>query len=144
MEIRRPGGLIASDLTHSVIGGFYAVHHALGFGFLEHVYAATLELELVNRGHRVVREFSVPVRYHGIAVAYQRLDFVVDEKLVIEIKATEKLPPNALRQTYNYLRATNLEVGLLLHFGWQPKFYRVVCYNSQKVRPSTPQTPSTP
>jgi len=134
MAIRRPGGLIEEALTHSVIGAFFAVHRTLGFGFVEQVYAPALELELRERGHRVAREMSVVVRYAGVEIAHQRLDMVVDDKLVVEIKATEKLHKDAARQLYNYLRATNLEVGLLLHFGREAHFYRVLCDNALKLR----------
>lgn len=132
MVIRRPGGLIKENLTYSVIGAFFAVHRTLGFGFIEQVCAAALELELRERGHSVAREMSVVVRYSGVEIAHQRLDMVVDNTLVVEIKATEKLHKDAGRQLYNYLRATNLEVGLLLHFGRDAHFYRVICENSSR------------
>lgn len=138
MSIRRPGGLVEEALTYSVIGAFFKVHSSLGFGFLESVYAAALELELRNRGHRVARELSVAVLYEGVEVSRQRLDMVVDEALVVETKASEKLHKVALRQTYNYLRATNLEVGLLLHFGREAHFYRTMCDASHKQLPSNP------
>jgi GxxExxY protein len=69
---------------------------------------------------------SVNISYKGIILTSQRLDFVVDEKLVVETKSTRTLPPFAARQLYNYLRATNLVIGLLLHFGPEPKFHRLV------------------
>lgn len=140
--IRRPGGLIEEELSHSVIGAFYKVHRTLGAGFLESVYAAALELELRNRGHDVGREVLVVVRYEGVNIAHQRLDMLVNERLIIEIKATEKLHKDASRQLFNYLRATNLELGLLLHFGPSAAFYRVVCENNSKARPKTPLNPS--
>jgi GxxExxY protein len=124
------GELICGRLTHSVIGAFFEVYNTLGFGFLEHLYAAALERELLARGHRVGREIWVPVIYKGEELGKQRLDMMVDEKLVIETKATHDLHKAAVRQVYNYLHATKLEVGLLLHFGPQPKFYRVLCRNS--------------
>ena len=130
--------LIHEELTHSVIGAFFEVYHTLGFGFLEHVYVASLERELQNRGHAVGREVSVPVFYKGEEVVRQRLDMVVDGKLVVEIKATETLHPGARRQVENYLRATDLEVGLLLHFGPRPQFYRAVCSNSESRSPKYP------
>jgi len=89
----------------------------LGFGFLEHIYKRALELELTARGHRVRREVFVQVRYKGDDIGWQRLDFVVDDILVIEVKSTRMLEPNATRQLFNYLKATNLRAGLLLHFG---------------------------
>ena len=117
--------LVDERLTHSVIGGFFAVYNELGYGFLESVYAAALEQELVGRGHRVAREVPVSVYFKGLEVARQRLDCVVDERLIVECKSTLDLKKTALRQVYNYLRATNLEVGLLLHFGPEPQFFRV-------------------
>jgi GxxExxY protein len=118
--------LIERQLTESVIGGFYAVYNSLGFGFLEQVYMAALERELRARGHVVGREVWVPVHYEGDEVARQRIDMVVDERLVVEAKSTLDLHKSARRQVYNYLRATRLEVGLLLHFGPEPAFYRLV------------------
>lgn len=118
--------LLEEALTRSVIGGFYAVHRNLGFGFVEPVHARALEIELHGRGHDVAREFGVNVYYRGILIPQQRHDMVVDQKLAVEIKSTERLHRDAKRQLYNYLRATNLEVGLLLHFGRSATFYRVV------------------
>src|SRR5688572_10374977 len=103
--------LIHEELTRSVIGAFYEVYNTLGFGFLEHVYIMGLERELRARGHRVGREVCVIVRYKGEPLVSQRLDMVVDDRLVVETKATRKLHRSAPRQLYNYLRATNLEVG---------------------------------
>jgi len=93
---------------------------------LENIYTAAMERELARRGHRVAREVLVPVYYLGDLIGYQRLDLLVDERVVVENKATERLPPIAEPQLYSYLRGTNLEVGLLLHFGPEPKFRRLV------------------
>ncbi|HEY2377469.1 MAG TPA: GxxExxY protein [Gemmatimonadaceae bacterium] len=117
--------LILEPLTRSVIGGFYEVYNTLGFGFLEHVYKGALERELLARGHEVQREVGIIVRYKGEQIAVQRFDMIVDEKLLVEAKATIDLHGGAQRQVYNYLRASGLEVGLLLHFGLEPKFYRI-------------------
>jgi GxxExxY protein len=121
--------LVEEALTRCVIGCFFDVYNTLGFGLLENLYAKALEWELVNRGHRVVREFGVRVAYKGIDLGLQRLDLVVDETLVIEIKSTHDLPKAAIRQVHNYLRVSNLEIGLLLHFGPAPRFYRVYVPN---------------
>ena len=112
-------------LTYSVIGAFYAAYNELGFGFLEHIYKRALELELTARGHRVRREVFVQVRYKGDDIGWQRLAFVVDDILVIEVKSTRMLEPNATRQLFNYLKATNLRAGLLLHFGPKANVYRI-------------------
>jgi GxxExxY protein len=114
------------EITHDIIGAFYDVYNALGFGFLEHVYMLALERELVARGRSVRREVSVPVMYKGDILAHHRLDMIVDEKVVVESKSTYVLPPASQRQLLNYLRATGLEVALLLHFGPEARFYRVV------------------
>ncbi|HEX6057966.1 MAG TPA: GxxExxY protein [Gemmatimonadaceae bacterium] len=117
---------IHEPLTRSVIGAFYDAYNALGYGFLEHVYVLALERELRARGHRVAREVGVTILYKGDALAVQRLDMLVDDVIVVETKSTFALHPLACRQLFNYLRATSLEVGLLLHFGPTPKVHRIV------------------
>lgn len=121
------GELAIERLTYSVIGAFYEVYNTLGFGFLEHLYVMALERELVAGGHVVGRELSVPVFYKGDELGRQRLDMIVDRTLVVEAKATHDAPKAAARQVFNYLRATNLEFGLVLHFGPEPRFRRVRC-----------------
>jgi GxxExxY protein len=130
--------LVHDRLTYSVIGAFFEVYYTLGFGFLEHVYVASLTRELKHRRHDVRREVSVPVLYKGEEVSHQRLDMIVDHRLVVETKSTRALHEGAVRQVENYLRATTLEVGLLLHFGPQPKFYRVIATNSRTPDPNSP------
>jgi GxxExxY protein len=124
--------LIHAELTRSVIGAFYEVYNTLGFGFLEHVYVMAMVLELVERGHRIAREVPVRVLYKGCEVATQRIDVLVDETLIVEIKSTSELHNSARHQTYNYLRATSLEVALLLHFGPRPSFIRLICTNARR------------
>jgi GxxExxY protein len=118
--------LVEEDLTRSVIGAFYEVYNTIGYGFLEQVYANALELELIERGHAVVRECKVVVRYKGREVGWQRLDMIVDGKLIVETKSSERLPANASRQALSYVKGTELQVALLLHFGPQPSFFRLV------------------
>jgi len=124
------GELFQERLTHSVIGAFFEVYNTLGFGFLEYLYNTALEREIRARGHYVGREIYVPVLYKGEELGRQRLDMIVDGKLVVETRSTYELHKAATRQVHNYLRATKLEVGLLFHFGPHPKFYRVVCRNA--------------
>lgn len=88
-----------------------------------------LERELLARGHRVSRQVGVPVFYKGHELGYQRLDMIVDDKVVVEVKSTYELHKAAPRQIPSYLQATKLEVGLLLHFGPEAKYFRVVCSN---------------
>ncbi len=87
----------ASDLTRSVIGAFFEVYNRLGYGFLEHVYAAALEMELAARGHTVGREVLVPVAYKGREIAKHRLDMVVNGAIVVELKAGPTLPAASVR-----------------------------------------------
>ena len=124
--------LLEAPLSRSVIGAFFEVYNNLGFGFLEHVYVMALERELLALGHRIAREVSVHVSYKGHIVAVQRVDMIVDGRLVVETKSGVELPKAAQRQLFNYLRATKLEVGLLLHFGLEPRFHRVVCSNQDE------------
>ncbi|HVD05081.1 MAG TPA: GxxExxY protein, partial [Gemmatimonadaceae bacterium] len=111
---------------------FFEVYNTLGFGFLEHLYVVALAGELEERGHRVAREVGIPVFFKGRELGTQRLDLVIDNKLVIETKSTFELHDAAHRQLYSYLRATTLEVGLLFHFCPKPQFFRVVCRNSSR------------
>jgi GxxExxY protein len=139
--------LVEEALTYSVIGFFFKVYNGLGFGFLEHLYVMALERELLTRGHRVAREMGVRVFYEGTELGIQRLDMVVDDKLVVETKSTFDLHKAAQRQVLNYLKATNLEVGLLLHFGPQPKYYRLYSPNREALQrdqacPMHPDEPS--
>ena len=126
---------IEEKLYFSVIGAFYEVYNFLGFGFLETHYIRALEWELRERGHDVGREVGIPVRYKHLDLGFVRLDIVVDGRLVVEAKSTEALAPHASRQIYNYLRASDLELGLLLHFGAKPQFHKIFCRHHQKIIP---------
>ena len=130
--------LAEEQLTHRIIGAFFRVYNQLGFGFLEHVYAAALERELLRLGLRVAREYWVRIYLDGVELCQQRLDFVVEDKVVVEIKSTLALHRGASRQLLNYLRATKLEVGLLFHFGPDAKFYRLYASNRKKPHQTNP------
>jgi GxxExxY protein len=126
------GELLHGALTRSILGAFFEVYNELGFGFLEQIYVAALVQSLLKRGHGVARELGVQVLFKGSEIGFQRLDVVVDDLVIVEVKSTANLARVAPRQLYNYLRATRLEVGLLLHFGPEPKFYRLVYENRLK------------
>lgn len=121
--------LLERETTNHVIGAFFEVYNTLGFGFLEQVYREALERELIERARTVQKEVLVPVWYKGSVLSTQRVDIIVDDKVVVEIKSTEVLSPAGQRQLLNYLRATSFQVGLLLHFGRKPRFSRVVHTN---------------
>jgi GxxExxY protein len=113
----------------TIIGAFYEVYNRLGYGYLESHYAAALERELNGAGKQVAREYAVRVLYKGEEIGFHRLDMVVESAVVVELKSTPVLAPIARRQLYNYLRATNLEAGLLLYFGPEPRFQKVFVLN---------------
>ena len=127
--------LVEESITRAVIAAFFAVYNKLGFGFLEHLYVMALERELLKRGHRVAREFLARVCYDAGELGFHRLDMVVDDTVIVEVKSTFHLHKSAQRQVHNYLRATNLEVGLLLHFGPEPQFFRLYVPNRNESVP---------
>ena len=118
--------LIDEGLTRSAIGAFCATYHKLGYGFLEHVYIGGLVIELERRGHKVQREVLIPVEYDGVVVGTYKADVIVDDRLVIEVKAEPTVTGVHERQPRNYLRCTKLELGLVLVFGLEPQHKRQI------------------
>jgi len=121
--------LIDEKITRQIIGAFYECYNQLGYGFLESVYRRALLQELRSRALSASEEAFVEVNYKGISVGSFRLDLLVENRVVVETKATSTLAPTDRRQLINYLQATGLEVGLLLHFGPEPRFER--CLNAE-------------
>jgi len=121
-----------SDLTEAIIAAFYDVYNALGYGFLEKVYANALVIELRKRGHKVEPQRMIQVFYDGQSVGEYLADLVVDNLVIVEIKATRQLLPEHEAQLLNYLKAMSCEVGLLLNFGPQPQIKRKVYDNERK------------
>lgn len=118
--------LLEADKCYSIIGAFLDVFHYYGPGLSEAVYAGALVYALEERGHHVAREVGVDISFRGRHVAWQRLDMVVDERVIIEIKVAEKLAPYAQAQVISYLKATRFEVALLLHVGSSADWKRFV------------------
>ena len=118
--------LLHGGVTDRILGAFFHVYNSLGFGFLESVYASALVHEMGKRGLRVEREAAIEVRYDGRVAGVFRAAVLVERVVIVELKATRALTPTDTQQLLNYLRATNLEVGLLLHFGPRPSFRRLV------------------
>jgi len=119
-------------LTQSVIGAFYEVSSELGYGFLEAVYRRALVIALVDRGHGVCTESSIPVSFRGQPVGDYRADLLVDGRLLVEVKVGAGLAAAHRAQLLNYLRATDVEVGLLVNFGPRLTFERLVFANDRK------------
>ncbi|MDB4893524.1 MAG: GxxExxY protein [Gemmatimonadetes bacterium] len=126
--------LMEEALSKSVIGAFYEVYNTLGYGYYEHFYIQALEIELKLRGHTVSREVCFAVWYKGHYLGLQRVDMVVDDKLIIESKATQELHRGAPRQLFSYLHASHFELGFVLHFGPEAKFYPVVYRNADSLK----------
>lgn len=116
-QVPRAVQIVEKQLSYVIVGCFFTVYNELGHGYLESVYAAALEIELKRRGLFVEREHPVVVMYKGIEIGHHRLDMLVERRIVVEIKATEKVNDIAKRQLRNYLTGLNFELGLLLHFG---------------------------
>ncbi|MBI3651260.1 MAG: GxxExxY protein [Acidobacteria bacterium] len=129
------------ELTRQIIAAFYKVYSALGYGFLESVYERALCLELGKIGLRAVRQQPIQVYYDGENVGDYAADIVVNDKVILVLKVAESLHPAHESQLINYLKATDIEVGLLLNFGTQPAFARKLFTNDRKsvrVNPSPP------
>ena len=116
--------LAESALTGSILNSFFKVFNTFGPGLSESIYMNALEFDLVAKGHSISREVHAPVYFGGRRVGRQRFDMVVDDKVIVEGKSTEKLLPIAVERTKAYLRISKFEVGLLLHFGLKPEFQR--------------------
>jgi GxxExxY protein len=126
-EIRGRPGLLYGDTSGAILGAFYAVHSELGFGFLEAVYANGLTLLLRQAGIKVAREVSFEITFHGQSIGNYRADVIVENRIIVEIKAGRSIVPQHAAQLLNYLKASRLQVGLLLNFGEKAEFKRVVC-----------------
>jgi len=105
------------EITERIIGSAMRVHASLGNGFQEVIYQRALEIELQETGLKFARELSMPIHYKGRFIGERRVDFFVEEKIMVEVKAIIKLENVHLAQAKNYLEAYNMEVGLLINFG---------------------------
>lgn len=115
---------VEAELSRTIVGCFYDVYNELGPGLFESLYSRALEIALRERGLRVEREYPIAVRFRGQQIGYQRVDILVEGKVVIENKATESVSEAARHQLRCYLKAMKLDLGILLHFGPKPNFYR--------------------
>ena len=105
------------EITEKNIGSSMKVHAALGNGFQEVIYQRALEIEMEEAGLKFARELSMPIYYKGRNIGERRVDFFVEEKIMVELKAIIQLENVHLAQAKNYLEAYNMEVGLLINFG---------------------------
>ncbi len=125
--------LLNSDLTDAILKTFYDVYNELGYGFLEKVYQNSMYLELSARGFKVEAQKQIKVLYKGTEVGEYYADLVVNDLVILELKAADAIVKEFEWPLLNYLRGTNMEVGLLLNFGRKPEFIRRVFENSRKI-----------
>jgi len=128
--------LIHKILTESVIRCFYKVYNALGFGFLEKVYENAMVIELAESGLQAVRQKPIKVFYNNVVVGDYFADIVVKDILIVELKAVDYLADEHELQLINYLKATEIEVGLLLNFGKEPEIRRKI-FTNDMIKPPT-------
>jgi GxxExxY protein len=119
-------------LTQAIIAIFYKVYNKLGYGFLEKVYENAMMYEFKKAGIPAVSQSPIQVIYGDEVMGEYSADILVDEKVIVELKATKKLTLDHNAQLLNYLKATDKEVGLLLNFGPKPEIRRKVFDNSKK------------
>ncbi len=124
--------MLHGELTNKIIGAFYKVYNTLGYGFLEKVYENSLKIELRNLGLKVEQQKNIKVNYEGYEVGDYFADLIVNDDVIIELKAAESICEEHEAQLLNYLRATDKEVGLLFNFGKKAKFVRKVYSNKNK------------
>jgi len=127
--------MLKEELTGKIIGAFYTVYNTLGPGFLEKVYENALALELRNQGYTAEQQKRVQVFYNKQLVGDYFADIIVEGAVVLELKVAEAIAPEHEAQLINYLKGTEIEVGLLLNFGPKPQFVRRVFANERKNLP---------
>lgn len=120
------------ELTSKIIEAFYKVYNSLGFGFLEKVYENALKYELEFMHLKVEKQKPIDVYYREIKVGEYFADLIVENKVILELKAAESLIEEHELQLINYLKATEIEVGLLLNFGKKPEIRRKIFTNSNQ------------
>ena len=114
------------SLTEQIIKAFFKVYNTLGYGFLEQVYQRAMEVELRHRGFKVLPQAPIEVFYEGEQVGHYFADLLVNDLVILELKAVGSLGAEHGTQLINYLKATRLEVGLVMNFGPKPEFHRRV------------------
>jgi GxxExxY protein len=128
------------EVTQKIIGVFYEVYNELGHGFLESVYQDSLVIALNSSGLNALTPVDIPVWFRGQRVGKFEGDVLVENCVLLELKAARSLDTAHQAQLLNYLRATDIEVGLLLNFGLKPEFKRMLFDNPRKAKRENPRT----
>ena len=124
--------LLHQEITDRIIKAFYNVYNELGYGFLEKVYANALFYELTSLGFDCKTQYPIDVYYQDKKVGQYFADFIVNDCVILELKAAESICEEHEYQLINYLKATNIEVGLLLNFGKKPSYKRKIFTNNKQ------------
>jgi len=124
--------MLLENKTKKIIKCFYEVYNTLGYGFLEKVYEKALIKELIANNFYCEEQKKIEVLYKGENVGEYFADILVDNEIILELKATESLCEEHEYQLINYLKATNMELGLLLNFGRKPEIKRKIFTNDRK------------
>ena len=124
--------LLHQSITNTILKVYYEVYNELGHGFLEKVYQNAMYFELKARGLKVESQKEIKVYFKQQLVGEYYSDLIVENKVIIELKATEVLMNAHVAQTINYLKATPIEIGILLNFGSEPEFKRLIYTNNKK------------
>ena len=120
------------DITDKIIDAFYKVYNNLGYGFLERVYENAMIIELKKMGCAVSNQKKIEVFYNNVRVGEYFADLLVNECVIVELKAMEALNKNYDAQLINYLKASNIEIGIMLNFGLSAQFKRKIFSNNKK------------
>jgi GxxExxY protein len=131
-------GLKHAELTEKLIGIFFAIHNELGHGFLESIYDQAFSVLLAEKGIFFERQIAVPVWFHGKEIGEFRVDLPIEQKVILELKTGRDIEPAWEKQLLNYLRATEIEVGLRFNFGPNAQFRRYV-FENEKKNPRNPR-----
>ena len=123
--------LLHRDITNKIIKAFYNVYNSLGYGFLEKVYENAMMIELRKMDLQVQKQVPIKVYYEEQLVGQYYADIMVEETIIVELKAAEGLCEEHEFQLINYLKATELEISLLINFGKTPQFKRKIFTNKK-------------
>ena len=125
--------LLHKSITYAILKVYYEVYNELGYGFLEKVYQNAMYFELKSLGYKVEAQKQIKVYFKKQLVGEYYSDLLVEDKVIVELKATELIMNVHVAQIMNYLKATPIEVGMLLNFGEEPEFKRLIYKNDRKI-----------
>ncbi len=124
--------MLHAEITDCILRAFYKVYNTLEYGYLEKVYENAMKVELTQMGITAVQQKNIKVYYESFQVGDYYADLIVNDLVIVELKAAEDLCEEHEAQLLNYLKATDIEVGRLLNFGKEPKFKRKYFTNDRK------------